>query len=121
MDNRLRDVQVEYPRAGAAVAVFTGEHDVSTSAHIGNLLGSLVDENALVILDFSEAEFVDSSIIVTLLQAHGAALEQGTTFRLQLGTEAIVERAFEITAVLKLLECVATREEALIDEGIRSV
>lgn len=120
MDNRLRDVQVEYPRAGAAVAVFTGEHDLSTSPQVGELLGSLLEENELVVVDFSEAEFVDSSTIFTLLQAYSAALEQGTTLRLQLGTAPIVERAFEITGVLKRLECVATREEALAEEN-RSV
>ena len=28
MDNRLQDVEVTRPRAGAAVVVFTGEHDL---------------------------------------------------------------------------------------------
>ena len=117
MDNRLRDVRVEHPRAGAAIANLTGEHDVATSAHLQELLGSLIEENELVVVDFSEAEFVDSSTIFTLLQAHGAALEQGTALRLQLGTAPIVERASEITGVLKRLECVATREEALADRN----
>ena len=59
MDNRLQDVQVERPRAGAAVVVFTGEHDLSTSEPVEALLGSLIEENELVVVDFSEAEFVD--------------------------------------------------------------
>ena len=121
MDNRLRDVQVEQPRAGAAVAVFTGEHDLSTSAQVSDLLSSLLEENELVVVDFSEAEFVDSSTIFTLLQARGAALEQGKTFRLQIGTKTIVERAFNISGVLTRLERVATREEALADRRIESV
>ena len=117
----MRDVQVEHPRAGAAVAVFTGEHDISTSAQVGELLSSLLEENELVVVDFSEAEFVDSSTIFTLLQARGSALEQGKTLRLQLGTKAIVERAFDLTGVLKRLERVASREEALADQGLQSV
>ena len=73
MDNRLQDVQVERPRAGAAVVVFTGEHDLSTSESVEALLGSLIEENELVVVDFSEAEFVDSSTIYALVKSHRAA------------------------------------------------
>ena len=51
MDNRLQDVQVERPRPGAAVVVFTGEHDLSTSKPVEALLGSLIVENELVVVD----------------------------------------------------------------------
>ena len=113
MDTRLQDVQVETPRAGAAVVVFTGEHDLSTSETVQELLGSLIEENELVVVDFSEAEFVDSSTICTLIKSRKAADERGSTFRLQLGTAPIVERAFELSGVLKVLDCSSTREEAL--------
>ena len=101
MDNRLQDVQVERPRAGAAVVVFTGEHDLSTSEPVEALLGSLIEENELVVVDFSEAEFVDSSTIYALVKSHRAASERGSTFRLQLGTAPIVEKAFELSGMLK--------------------
>ena len=113
MDNRLRDVQVERPRAGAAVVVFTGEHDLSTSEPVERLLASLIEENELVLVDFSEAEFVDSSTIHTLVKSHRAARQQGSTFRLQLGTAPIVEKAFQLSGMLELLTCASTREEAL--------
>jgi anti-anti-sigma factor len=104
MDNRLQDVQVQRPRAGAAVVVFNGEHDLSTSEAVEGLLGLLIEENELVVVDFSDAEFVDSSTIYTLVKSHKAASEQGSTFRLQLGTTPIVERAFELSGVLKVLD-----------------
>lgn len=113
MDNRLQDVQVETPRAGAAVVVFTGEHDLSTSESVEALLRSLIDENELVVADSSEAEFVDSSTIYTLMKSHRAASQRGSTFRLQLGTAPIVEKAFELSGMLQLLDCAPTREEAL--------
>jgi anti-sigma B factor antagonist len=113
MENRLQDVEVERPRAGAAVVVFTGEHDLSTSESVEALLGSLIEENELVVVDFSEAEFVDSSTIHTLVKSHRAAGERGGTFRLQLGTAPIVHKAFELSNVLEVLDCAPTREEAL--------
>lgn len=113
MDNRLQDVQVERPRNDAAVVVFRGEHDLSTSKPVEDLLGSLIEENELVVVDFSEAEFVDSSTIHALVKSHRAASQRGSTFRLQLGTAPIVERAFQLSGMLELLDCAATREEAL--------
>jgi anti-anti-sigma factor len=113
MDNRLQDVQVERPRAGAAVVVFTGEHDLSTSESVEALLGSLIAENELVVVDLSDAEFVDSSTIYALVKSQRAASQGGSTFRLQLGTAPIVHKAFELSGMLKLLDCAPTREEAL--------
>ena len=113
MENGLQDVQVERPRAGAAVVVFTGEHDISTSKSVEALLGSLIEENELVVVDFSEAEFVDSSTIHALVKSRMAAGQRGSTLRLQLGSAPIVDRAFELSGVMKMLDCVPTREEAL--------
>jgi len=113
MDTRLQDVEVERPRTGAAVVAFTGEHDLSTSESVEALLGSLIEENELVVVDFSDAEFVDSSTLYALINSHKAANERGTTFRLQLGTAPIVHRAFELSGVLNLLDCFPTREGAL--------
>jgi anti-anti-sigma factor len=113
MENRLPDVRVERPRAGAAVAVFTGEHDRTTSERVEALLDSLIDEHELVVADFSGAEFVDSSTLHTLAKSHTAAGERGSTFRLQLGTVPIVHTAFERSGMLELLDCAPTREQAL--------
>ena len=118
MGNRLQDVHVERPRVGAAVVVFSGEHDLSTSKSVEALLGSLIEENELVVVDFSEAKFVDSLTIHALVKSRMAAGQRGSTLRLQLGTARIVDKAFEYSGVLKMLDCVPTREEALrVDAG----
>ena len=109
----LQDIRVERPTAHAAVIEFTGEHDLSTSESVEALLGSLIEESELVVVDFSEAEFVDSSTIHALMKSHRAASQRGSTFRLQLGTAPIVEKAFELSGIFELLECARTREEAL--------
>ena len=121
MDNRSRsrahdldqDVRVEWPHEGSAVVTFSGEHDAFTARTVEPALSSLVDENELVVVDFSEAEFVDSSMIQLLLRSHRTARERGSIFRLQLGTAPIVEKAFQFSGVLEVLDRVSTREEAL--------
>jgi len=119
MENRLQDIRVEHPRAGTAVVVFTGEHDAATSERLEALLDSLVEENDLVVGDFSEAEFVDSATIFALIKTYRAATLRGSAFRLQLGTEPIVKRAFQLSGVLEVLECFASREEALRNGAAR--
>jgi hypothetical protein len=42
---------------------FTGDHDLATRDAIRLLLADLVDENHLVLADFSKASFVDTSIM----------------------------------------------------------
>jgi anti-anti-sigma factor len=113
MLDRLQDVQVERPKEGAAVAIFTGEHDLATAEAVESMLGSLVEENELVVVDFTEAEFVDSSIIHALMKTSRVAREQERTLRLQLGTAPIVEKAFQLSGLLEHLECATTRDDAL--------
>ena len=109
----LDDVQVERPADGTAVVVFSGEHDLATKDQVRNLLDSLLREDDLLVADFSSASFVDSAMLSVLLDTNKLARETGKTFRLQLGTAAIVQRAFAICGVFAVIERVATREEAL--------
>jgi anti-anti-sigma factor len=110
----LEDVTVERPSDGSAVVVFSGEHDMATKDEVGNLLDSLLWEGDLLVADFSSARFVDASMLGVLIATNEQARKLGKTFRLQLGTAAIVQRAFEICGVFAVIERVATREEALV-------
>ena len=112
MDHAL-DIAVEEPEAGRTVVVFKGEHDLAQVEALGELLSGLVAENELVVADFSDAEFVDSSIINLLVETKREAEARERRFRIQMGTECVVYRVFEVTGVLSLLECAASREEAL--------
>jgi anti-sigma B factor antagonist len=109
----LEDVQVASPQAGVAVVSVANELDVATQTAFSALLHALVRQNELVVVDFSEALFIDSSTLNVLLSAHKFALERGTRLRLQLGDECVVKRTFEITGLLEELSWAASREEAL--------
>ncbi len=109
----IPDVLVERPAEATAVVVLTGDHDISQAKELDALLAALLDETELLVVDLSEAQFIDSSVINTLVRTKNAASEAQTTFRVQLGSEAIVERTLEVSGVLEFLEAVSTRAAAL--------
>ena len=112
MDDAL-EIHVEQPEAGRAVVVFKGEHDLAQVEVLRERLSSLLSENELVIGDFSDAKFVDSSIIGLLVETKREADARERRFRVQMGTECVVYRVFDVAGVLSFLECRPSREEAL--------
>lgn len=120
-DDLPQDVQLERPRSGVAVVSFTGDHDLATRDAVRLLLADLVDENHLVLADFSKASFVDTSIMVVVRDSGRAARERGSLFRLQLSTAPIVELIFQASGVLGELDCVTTRQEGLRDAATPDV
>ena len=88
----LTDLQVLHPRPGVAVVECTGEHDLTRRDDLNRLFSELVAENELLVVDVSEATFIDSSFIHSLLKANRFAGERGARFRLQHSTELIVGR-----------------------------
>jgi len=109
------DVLVERPVDGTAVVVFSGEHDLASAPEVRELLDfRLLQQDDLVVADFSSAQFVDSSILGVVLDTQARAAELGKVFRLQIQTTDIVRRAFEILGVFNVVEHVATRDEALM-------
>ena len=113
----LDDVHVEQPGLGTAVVVFSGEHDLATGGEVEKLLRRLVDGNELVVADFSDAEFVDSSMLWVLKRATDDAQAKGRSLRIQLGMTDIVRRTFEVCGFFAILEIVPTREAALLRTG----
>jgi anti-anti-sigma factor len=109
----LRDVRVVYPGKGQAVVELSGEHVFETREQVHELLVSLVRTSDLVVVDVSEAKFVDSSFLRNLSIADRIAREQGSRLRLQLGTAPVVRRALEISGMLDFLDCVSDRRAAL--------
>jgi anti-anti-sigma factor len=109
----LKDVQVASPQAGVAVVSVADELDLSARTEFSELLDALVRANALVVVDFSQALFVDSSTLNVLLSAHRLAIEHGGGLRLQLGDGCPVKRTIEISGLLEELSWASSREEVL--------
>lgn len=116
----IADITVEHPRTGTAVVVLQGEHDLATQPELHDLLDSLIRENDLVVVDLSDAQFIDSSVLRNLVVADRLARSTEVTLRLQLGSSPIVRKALEISSLLNVLEWVGDREQALDLEGVVS-
>ena len=109
----LPEIEVLRPRPGVAVVECKGEHDMATRDQIRDLFAGLVAENDLVVIDLSEAQFIDSSFLLNLVRAHRASQKRGTTMCLQVGTDRIVSRMLEISEILTVIDSARSREEAL--------
>lgn len=109
----LQDVSLEAAAPGTTVVVFSGEHDLATRDEVKELLSGAVESNDLVIADFSDAQFVDGSVLRTVVDVERQAKAQGRTLRLALGTASIVHRAFEVCGVFDAIDHSPTREQAL--------
>jgi len=90
-----------------------GEHDLSTTDKTKNLLLGLIEGNDLVVVDLSEAAFVDSSFLNVLVTAHKRAGDLDKKLRVQVGTAPIVSKILEITGLLSYFDVAHGREEAL--------
>ena len=97
----LEDVVVSRPRPGAAVVECRGEHDLSTRGEFAALLKRLLADSDLVVVDVSEAKFIDSSFINNLFIANGFARSYDAQFRLQHATSPFVHTVLEITGDLR--------------------
>jgi len=113
-----QSVEVTYPRPGACVVTVYGDQDRGSAEQLERQLSGLVALNELVVIDVSEAEFVDSSFLRNVLVADRRAREKNKRLRLQMGTAPIVRRAFEVSGVLDRLDVVHSHEEALADPGV---
>jgi anti-sigma B factor antagonist len=99
--------------AGWAVLECTGEHDLTTRTEVRALLDRLLVGYGLVVVDVSQATFIDSSFVTNLFRANRVAREQGKRLRVQHSTAPIVHRVLEISGVLSKLDCTTSREAAL--------
>jgi anti-anti-sigma factor len=116
----LEDVRVTSPRPGACVVCLCGEHDAATRVSMAELFEDLFLTNDLVVADVTDAQFIDSAILSTFFAAENLAREHGKDFRIQLGTEAIVKRVFEVSGALDHLTWAASREAVLNGSRVAS-
>jgi len=101
------------PESDGIVAVcLEQEFDLSNAPALGDQLERVLEGSDLI-LDMSEATFIDSSVLNVLAQASKIAREEERTMVLQVGTAAIVERVLDIARVDRLLPRVETRQAAV--------
>jgi len=110
-----RDIEVTHPREDHAVVELRGQHDLSSTHQLRSLLADLVAANELVVVDVSNADFIDSSVLASLFSTDATARRAGRTFVLQVGTALPVHVALKVSGALDYLNCADTREQALAE------
>lgn len=109
----LGELEVSLPRPGVAAVALKGEHDISTAPELRRLLQTLVADHPMVLVDVTDAEFIDSTVIQTLVLTDRAARAADQRFVLVAGTKPIVSTALQISGVIDCLECADSVEKAL--------
>lgn len=111
--NRPGELHVLAETDQVAVLCLEGEFDMANAPQIVEEGERLVADDKQVILDLSDATFIDSSVIDALFRVAGEARKKDRIVVLQLGTAAIVERVIEISSIGRVLPRTSTRTDAL--------
>lgn len=98
---------------GILAVCVEGDFDLANAPALGDQIDLALETGRNLILDLSEATFIDASIINVLVQASKVVGGRRQTMVLQLGTAAIVERVFEITGIERVLTRAHDRQEAV--------
>ncbi len=110
----LSEPEVRVARLPGEIAVISllGEHDITTAWEVRNAIACALKQGTHLVVDLSETEFIDSSIVHALVDSVQFASEQGLRISLQLQTYAGVKRVLEISG-LEALPVYGTRAEAI--------
>jgi anti-anti-sigma factor len=111
--NDVGELQVFAETDEIAVLCLEGEFDMVNSPQILEQGERLLAADKHLILDLSDATFIDASVIDALSRLGTDANENGRTVVLQLGTAAIVERVIQICNTDRVLPRAHTRPEAI--------
>jgi anti-sigma B factor antagonist len=105
--------------AGRLVVHVAGEVDVFTVGRLRGLLAALDDPGAGVVVDLTEATFLDSTGLGVLVDAMKRVNSHGGRMDLVIDDERIL-KVFRITALNRLFTIHGTLETALADVQGRS-
>jgi anti-sigma B factor antagonist len=101
------------PETDAIVTVcLAGDFDLTNARALDDQLDRVLESKSGVIVDLSQATFIDSSVIHALVRAAKTARAREQAVVVQLGTAAIVERVFELAGIAQLLPRAHDRQEA---------
>ncbi|MFL6040065.1 MAG: STAS domain-containing protein [Gaiellales bacterium] len=95
-----------------AVVTLLGEHDFRSKDELAEALRAPLVARDLLVVDLSETELIDSSVIQNLFEIHCFAWEQGLKVALQVDPESHVTRVLESAGVTRSVPCAETRDGA---------
>jgi anti-anti-sigma factor len=90
-----------------------GEHDLATKAGLEDVLRHQIDAGRGIVVSLAETEFIDSTVLHVLFDAHAELSAQGRTLTLHVNTASIVRRVLEVIGICDLARCTTSLEEAV--------
>src|SRR4051812_28247703 len=106
-------IELRWPVADIAHVVLLGEHDLGNGEQLEEVVRSVVDVVSHLIVDLSEIEFIDTTVINGLCRAKRQADLRALSFNVVIGGNEIVARALEVTNLAAALHAVETLDAAL--------
>jgi len=93
---------------GTALVSLSGEHELYGAPKLQERIDALIAENFSIVIDLTDAVFLDSSIVGVLLKSQKFADSSGVDYTVVLGasTGEPVRRMFEITGLSRILPIV---------------
>jgi anti-sigma B factor antagonist len=108
------EIATERAAPGVTVITFSGEHDLNTAPDLRERLTIAIGERTPIVVDFSGAAFIDSSILGAVLDARRSAQDAGLGFAVALYEGAQpVARVLEVTGLDSTLPVHQTRAAAI--------
>ena len=101
--------------ADVVVLALSGEHDVSSRHRVRDAIEDALDERHPVVVDLRDAEFVDSVIAATFLEARKRARREDIGFGIVLADarENAVRRMFELSRLTGVFAIYPSLEAAV--------
>jgi anti-anti-sigma factor len=104
---------VRHEAPGLAVVQLHGEHDLGTEPALMQALGEAA-AHSNVLVDLSECDFIDSTVIAALLRVARTVMERGERFVLYIpAAQRQITRIAEMTHLGELLPLHTSRTAAL--------
>lgn len=110
----VSEVRSEPGGDGIGIVSLEGEHDLGSLPRVRDAFESVANEGKALVVDLSDATFVDSSILGAVLEARRHAVEADRGFAVACqGAAEPVTRVLEVTGLAQELPVHPTREAAL--------
>lgn len=97
------------------VIAIEGEHDIATVPQLQQRFDQALDAQRGIVVDLTQATFLDSSVLGVVLSARKRALNSERGFAVCLGSsnDSGVKRLLEITGLIPIFSAVEERQQAI--------
>jgi anti-anti-sigma factor len=102
---------------GVQVLALHGEHDISTASDLREALDRAHESGGSVVVDMSDVDFVDSTVLQGLLSGRDRAGGAGSRFAIVVPETGVARRLLSLTSLQELIPTYTSRTDAVAAVG----